>query len=221
MKSKLTLLNSATLVVMAGPLLAASDMGTIRPFTLDAAPNYFFAMLPGDGDVPVLICLTAVDDGYKAMGLGDAFGQDIMFVDAELRADGTMAEIEHADFVLNGKSDLSVPLVETLALIASAGLGGVRRADLIFGDQTMFELTDKGSTNVTTLRLGKTTYGVYHNPDKIQVVALDVIDGTRMRVTATLGAVPTSDAKLGQAGTAATAVGTDQSLHGKREAVAA
>lgn len=224
MKQKLMLLNTA-LAAMAGiPLLAASEIGSIRAFTADTLPNHFFAMMPGSGgnsDVSLLVCLTAFDDGFKLVGLGDVFGDQIMFVDAELRADGTMAEIEHADFVLNGKADLALPLVDTLAQIAVMGLGDVRKADLIFGDQTMFELTDKGSTNVTTLRLGKTTYGVYHNPDKTQVVALDVIDDTRMRVTAILGAVPTVNAKLSQAGSAATSVGIDHQSHGKREVVVA
>ncbi len=222
MKQKLSLLNTAALsVLMTGvPLIAVSETGTIRPFSFNDVPNHFFAMLPGDSDVSLLVCLTAFDDGYKLVGLGDVFGLEIMFVDAELRADGTMAEIEHSDFVLNGKADLALPLVDTLVQIAAMGLGDVRKADLIFGDQTMFELTDKGSTTVTTLRLGKETYAVYKNPDQVHVVALSAVDETHLRVTAILGTFRAADVKFDLT-TPAHLGAADQQLPRERKTVAA
>lgn len=88
--------------------------------------------------------------------------------------------------------DIELSLIQTLVDLAAAGLGNVRKTDLQLGDMTVFVLSDKGATSLTTFDLDDLTVGVYANPDRTHVVKIDVIDDMHLRAIELMGTVKTA-----------------------------
>lgn len=177
-----------------GTSLHVSPTGDIKAFAFDDFPDITFAMVSGSEDKLVLSVLTgSIDQGYMLIGFGDIMGSDIMFFEAELEG-GVVVDYSDLDFVTSDNGIVpTLPLAETLALIATSGLGDVRQVNLVTGDTTMFEVTDRDGTGLTVFDFDNNTYGVYINPDKTHVVMLDMVDDSHLRAKRIVGTFQTAE----------------------------
>jgi hypothetical protein len=196
---KLILLGTAVLTSIASvPTLVMSEIGDIQVFSMDGVDDQFvFAYI--ENDQSTLACLLgSVETGFRVIGRSDVFGPNIKFIDANIDVDtGVVTELSTADFVLSSagdESDLTLPLVKTLALMAKAGLADMRyKVDLIMGDGVMFSVNPKGNTDLPLFVLGNSVFGAYANSDQMLVVAVDQTDANEQFLPALIiGTIPMS-----------------------------
>lgn len=173
---RLTLLTACALTTAQTGVIA-SDFGDIKAFTLTGVSSFAFVILPDTNQNPTLAALQA-DEGqtFKVVGLAKLADDAIMFDIGEMIAGFVLPAAEDGH-LFDGDTELVLPLGETLALIATAGLGQIFKAHLVFGDTTKFEVSANGGSNLTVLTLGDQAVGVHANHDKTNVVMLEPTEG--------------------------------------------